>query len=131
MELSDKIASNAIVRSIGELSSKVDDTQKTIDRIVAISSQTHNSVVVLTGDVARIKDDMRELQNQVKELNGSNRDHEARLQVQETIFEEQVKPCLGRVNDLRVELARIASFGGGFGAIIGIVFAIGKGAGWW
>ena len=45
--------------------------------------------------------------------------------------DEQVKPALARVQDMRVELAKFGVAGGGFGAAIAASLAIGKAMGWW
>ena len=45
--------------------------------------------------------------------------------------DEQVKPALTRVQDMRVELAKFGVAGGGFGAAVAASLAIGKAMGWW
>ena len=45
--------------------------------------------------------------------------------------DEQVKPALGKVQDMRVEIAKFGMAGGGFGAALAASLAIGKAMGWW
>lgn len=45
--------------------------------------------------------------------------------------EEQVKPALVKVTDMRIELAKIAAAGGGFGIVATVLLAAGKALGWW
>ena len=45
--------------------------------------------------------------------------------------DDQVKPALIKVTDIRIELAKLGAAGGGFGLVVAAVLAVGKASGWW
>jgi len=64
-------------------------------------------------------------------LNGTVRSHDTDIKVLKVFCDEQVKPALGKVTDIRIELAKLAAQGVGIGAVAAIIAAIAKALGWW
>ena len=76
------------------------------------------------------------VEEKLKELNGTVRQHETRMTLLERFCDERVKPALAQVMENRIELARvIAKWGslgvGGGGAAGFVIYMIGKGQGAW
>lgn len=78
-----------------------------------------------------VASDVGEIKDELKALNGTVRSHTTDLTVLKIFCDEQVKPALVRVVDLRIELAKLAAVGGGFGLIATLAAGIGKAAGVW
>ena len=74
---------------------------------------------------------LEKIDDRLKELNGSVRNHEVRITVMETFCHDQVKPALDTLVNVRMELARWSAFGGVAGVIAAALFGLGKLVGWW
>lgn len=90
----------------------------------------------LTGEVGEVKQNGRETNALLRQLNGSVRQHETRITVLEHFCNEQVKPIIEIANENRLELATlVAKYGsigiGGGGAIGFAAWLIGKSQGAW
>jgi len=71
------------------------------------------------------------LKDQLTVLNGTVRAHDKEIGQLRVFCEEQVKPALGKVTDIRIELAKLVAQGSGIGLILAILAGIAKAAGWW
>ena len=66
---------------------------------------------------------------QLKVLNGTVRQHDKSIAVLEDWRKSQAGPAIRQVGDLRVELARLAAQGAGFGVVVAGLVALLKGLG--
>jgi len=64
-------------------------------------------------------------------LNGTVRAHDSDIKVLKVFCDEQVKPALVKVVDLRIEVAKYLAAGGGFGVVMTVLIGAGKALGWW
>lgn len=90
----------------------------------------------LAEEIADVKRGVDKINSRVGKAEGSLTQHETRVTVLETFCQEQVKPALSVITDNRIQIAGIiAKYGAGGlgigGGIVGAVFMLGKGVGWW
>lgn len=76
-----------------------------------------------------IYENVCEIKEQLKKLNGTVHDHERDIAVLKDWRASQVNTTLGKVNDMRVEIARMGALGTTVGAALGIMLLIGKAVG--
>jgi len=90
----------------------------------------------LAEEIADVKRGVDKINSRVGKAETNLTQHETRVTVLETFCQEQVKPALSVITDNRIQIAGIiAKYGAGGlgigGGIVGAVFMLGKGVGWW
>jgi predicted nucleic acid-binding Zn-ribbon protein len=95
------------------------------------SLRANKRIDPLASRLDSIDDGLHSVAEQLKALNGTVRAHDKEISQLKVFCDEQVKPALVRVQDMRVELAKMAAAGGGFGIMVTALIAAGKAMGWW
>jgi len=90
----------------------------------------------LAEEIADVKRGVDKINSRVGKAETNLTQHETRVTVLETFCQDQVKPALSVITDNRIQIAGIiAKYGAGGlgigGGIVGAVFMLGKGVGWW
>lgn len=85
---------------------------------------------ILAGQKYQIET-LEKIDQRLKDLNGTVRSNQIRVTVLEQFCQEQVKPALGQLMNMRLEMAKWAALGGGAGTVAAIAFALGKLLAWW
>jgi hypothetical protein len=86
---------------------------------------------VQTEQLMHLRSDVTELKEDCKTIGALVRNHEVRLTVLEKFCQEQVKPALEALINVRLELARWGAFGGAAGGVAVVLYGLGKLIGWW
>lgn len=71
--------------------------------------------------VTRTQEDVKELKNEFKILNGTVREHCEDLAVLKDWRDSQVDPATKQIPDIKAEVAKLAAQSCGVGAILGVV----------
>jgi hypothetical protein len=90
-----------------------------------------DDIQIISTRLQYLIDEVREIKVFISRVHEIDR----RLALVEQFCDREVKPALNRVDDNRMEIAKVAAGGAGVatvgGTVAAIIIAIGKTAGWW